>query len=284
MYPNGRYMTRSPGRHFGPAPGLDTAARNRGDRFNRFVREDQAPTSTSPEGYGMKTPFAPIVAGGMAGVGRITWTTAGNVLAGGPMTGSGSIALTTAGNVSLIASLTGSGAWSLTKGIAGLSGVVTLTGSGAMSINGQGNLGATVPMTGSGSWSLTGSGDVRMKLSMTGGWTPYTTLSPENLAASVWNAALANYPNAGSAGNTLSLAGSGGVDYNALAAAVWAYIIDAGLSAEQSMRIYGAVLAGKVSGAGTGTEIFTGIDGTTVRVTSTVDAAGNRTLVTVNGA
>lgn len=224
MYPNGRHMTRSPGRHFGPGPGLDTAARNQGDRFNRFVRTDQARTATTPDGYGMRTPFAPIKAGSMAGVGKITWSISGNVLAGGPMTGSGSVALTPAGNLSLIASLTGSGAWSLTKGIAGLSGVVTLTGSGAMSINGQGNLGATVPMSGSGSWSLTGSGDVRMKLSMTGGWTPYTTLSPENLAANVWNAAAASFNEAGTMGSKLNTASSGGVDLDALAQAVWEYL------------------------------------------------------------
>ena len=35
---------------------------------------------------------------------------------------------------------------------------------------------------------------------------------------------LANYQNDGSAGKALSAAGSGGVDYNALANAVWTYL------------------------------------------------------------
>lgn len=50
--------------------------------------------------------------------------------------------------------------------------------------------------------------------------TPYTELSPQSLSDAVWSALLANYPDAGTAGNTLSLAGSGGVDYNTLAAAI----------------------------------------------------------------
>ena len=45
--------------------------------------------------------------------------------------------------------------------------------------------------------------------------------------------------------------------------------------------IYAAAsAAGKVSGAGSGTETFKGLDGTTTRLTVTVDASGNRTGVT----
>lgn len=50
--------------------------------------------------------------------------------------------------------------------------------------------------------------------------TPYTELSPQSLSDAVWSAILSEYPDAGTAGNTLALAGSGGVDYNTLAAAV----------------------------------------------------------------
>lgn len=224
LYPNGRHMTRSPGRHFGPAPGLDTAARNRGDRWNRFL-SGMAQTTTTPEGYGMRTPWAPIKVGGMAGKGSFAFTITGNILSGGPMTGAGSFALAAPdASLAMISSMSGSGAWSLVKGIAALSGVVTLTGTGAMSINGQGNLGATVPMSGTGAWSLTGAGDVRMKLSMTGGWTPYTELSPENLAANVWGALATSFNDAGTMGAKLNTASSGGVDMNALAEAVWEYV------------------------------------------------------------
>jgi len=46
-----------------------------------------------------------------------------------------------------------------------------------------------------------------------------------------------------------------------------------------AMEIMAAVLAGEISGAGTGTEVFLGIDGVTTRVTVTVDGAGNRSTV-----
>ena len=42
----------------------------------------------------------------------------------------------------------------------------------------------------------------------------------------------------------------------------------------------GAMAAGVVSGAGTSTETFKGLDGTTNRVQATVDASGNRTIMT----
>ena len=47
-------------------------------------------------------------------------------------------------------------------------------------------------------------------------------LTVAGITNSIWNAMLTNYGTTGSAGNTLSLAGSGGVDYATLAAAVLA--------------------------------------------------------------
>lgn len=47
-----------------------------------------------------------------------------------------------------------------------------------------------------------------------------------------------------------------------------------------AMQIIAAVVAGKISGAGTGTEVFLGIDGVTTRATVTVDGSGNRSGVT----
>jgi hypothetical protein len=52
--------------------------------------------------------------------------------------------------------------------------------------------------------------------------------------------------------------------------------IETDTTLRQAMRIMAAVLAGKVSGAGSGVESFTGLDGATPRVDVTTDAAGNR--------
>jgi hypothetical protein len=44
----------------------------------------------------------------------------------------------------------------------------------------------------------------------------------------------------------------------------------------QAVQYIGAITAGRVSGAGTGTEVFKGLDEATTRVTITVDSSGNR--------
>ena len=45
-----------------------------------------------------------------------------------------------------------------------------------------------------------------------------------------------------------------------------------------ALEVISAGVAGNLSGAGTGTEVFVGLDGSTTRFTSTVDASGNRTV------
>lgn len=52
-----------------------------------------------------------------------------------------------------------------------------------------------------------------------------------------------------------------------------------GKSLQAALQIVAASVAGKVSGAGTGTEVFKGLDGATTRMTVTADASGNRTAV-----
>lgn len=137
------------------------------------------------------------------------------------------------------------------------------------------------------------------------GTTAEAGVTVDNVVNGVWNAILTNYPTSGSAGNTLALAGSGGVDYNALATAVWAYAtrtltsgtppteaqiaeavmtyaVESGWTTEELLRVFAAVLAGKVSGAGTGTETFRDINDTKNRVTATVDSNGNRSNITLD--
>jgi len=48
----------------------------------------------------------------------------------------------------------------------------------------------------------------------------------------------------------------------------------------QALQCIAAIVAGKVSGAGTGTEVFKGLDGETTRATVTADTSGNRSNVT----
>ena len=55
--------------------------------------------------------------------------------------------------------------------------------------------------------------------------------------------------------------------------------VESGKTLRQALRIIAAVVAGKVSGAGTGTETFRSLDDTANRAVVTVDANGNRTAV-----
>lgn len=77
-----------------------------------------------------------------------------------------------------------------------------------------------------------------------------------------------------------SILAAADVPVSTVAAAVWARTVDGSITAEQSLRLMNAVLGGKVSGAGTGTETFRDPADAKNRVVSTVDATGNRTSVT----
>ncbi len=52
-----------------------------------------------------------------------------------------------------------------------------------------------------------------------------------------------------------------------------------GVEMQSALQYIAASTAGKVIGAGTGTEVFTGLDGLTTRLIITVDANGNRSAI-----
>lgn len=223
LWPNARYMTLVAGRHSGSAPGLDARAQVvRGNRMNRFVGETFVDNASTPDGYGMRSPFPPIKAGSMSARQSVAEVSGyGALLSGGPMEGDGSFSLSGSAGLSLIVGLEGNAVIASFSGNgAELKLTIGLSGDGSWSLSGTPNLAMIVPFAGSGSFSFSGSGDLRGKLSMQGEWTPYTELSPESLARAVWSALLAQYPDAGTAGKALSTASSGGVDLDALAQAV----------------------------------------------------------------
>lgn len=218
----------------------------------------------------------------IAGAGTTAFAITGGVNGEATIVGSGDITSATAQLViSMVATLAGSGTVADADLRGYLNAVATLTGSGDITaaIAALGWLGAATSGSGTIS-SATPYATGTLAATIRG----YSDLTPEGLRDLVWNATAASYTTSGTMGQKVNSAASGGVDLNALAAAVWQYVIENGLTAENVLRIYGAVLSGKVSGAGTGTEVFTGLDGTTVRVTSTVDGDGNRTTVVVDGA
>jgi len=66
------------------------------------------------------------------------------------------------------------------------------------------------------------------------------------------------------------------------ATAVLAATVEGVVTVAESLRIQNAVLAGKVSGAGTGTETFRGINDDKDRVVATTDSSGNRTAIVLD--
>ncbi len=72
-------------------------------------------------------------------------------------------------------------------------------------------------------------------------------------------------------------------DISAIAAGVWAEILEGTLDATEVMRIMLSALAGKSSGGGTGTVAFRDDADSKDRISATVDSTGDRTAVTKDG-
>jgi hypothetical protein len=190
MYPNGRFMSRSPGRHFGVAPGLDVYYRGLGDRFNQYANSNRAPTASSPDGYDVKGLVPARRAGSMSALVPFADATfTGALLQGGPMQGSGAVTWTTPNaSLSLTTSMTGTAVITLSGNTSVLRLVIGMDGAGTISFTGAGGLSMIVPFDGTGAFGITGAGDLKGRLSMDGSWTPFTALSPEGLAAAVLDA------------------------------------------------------------------------------------------------
>ena len=220
----------------------------------------------------------PRVAGGLSA--RNTITGSGNATAtaqsgyniDATITGSGGVdsASTFLGLiVTLAATLTASGGISSASANALATMVATLTGSGDVSATAAGlaELGAT--LTGSGG----AVGNNTALMDITANIRGYGDLTPEGIRDTVWNAILANYPEAGTAGSTLASAGAAGDPLLG--------VVEGTLTLRDVQRIVLSVLAGQVTGAGSGTETFKGQAGEN-RVVSTVDNDGNRSSVTLD--
>lgn len=262
-----------------------------GSRLNTQIGTDGngfKRTSSAPDGYGMKAPFPPVKAGGISAwndpIAQLSMT--GALLQGGPMEGSGSMEFTAPdGSLSLVISMSGNVAIAtLTGDSMVLRMTVGLNGTGAFQLTGTNNLALIVPFEGAGTVLTMGAGatDLRGLLSMEGEWTPFTELSPEGLANAVWSSLAAQYNDAGTMGNKLNTASSGGVDLNALAAAVHQYALEGGYTFEEVTRIMASALAGTSQKTGS-TIVFTGLDGATDRITGSFDAENNRTGVILDG-
>lgn len=141
--------------------------------------------------------------------------------------GSASFSLTT--NTPLLtASIGGTGATNFTvSGNPSLLGAVASGGGSAtFSVTSSATIlpsnDAPPARTAAASFTITGNLTPYAIGNMVGASLPYTVLSPASLAAAVWQSNKTDFNDVGTMGNALNNAASGGVDYSALASAVWA--------------------------------------------------------------
>lgn len=176
------------------------------------------------------------------GDGEATASIAGGVNGEATLAGTGTLTGTGALIISMVAALTGSG----TITDADIVGYLQL----AATLAGEGDLAGAATAIGHAAAALSGSGDAD------GLATALGTLAAEITVT----------------GDLLTTANVGD--------AVWAVLIEAGLTAQQAMRVIAAATAGKVSGAETATITFrNAVADNADRIVATV-SSGNRTAIT----
>lgn len=170
---------------------------------------------------------------GMPAEGSATFSITTNNPAGELISsGEGSATFTVVTNTPLLtASINGEGSstFAITANVPILGAVADLTASISFTITTNNPiifpLDDTSPLrTGSATFSFSGLLTRYAIGHMEGSALPYTELSPQSLAAAVWDSSLVDYQQDGSAGKSLSTASSGGVDLNLMAQAVWEYL------------------------------------------------------------
>ena len=107
---------------------------------------------------------------------------------------------------------------------------------------------------------------------MAGNITPFTELSPQNLASAVWSALATANNEPGTMGEKLNDAGA--------AANPWTEVIESGFTASDILKLIAAATAGKARDAETASVKFRDLNDTKDRITATVDGNGNRTAIT----
>jgi len=277
-------LSKHPGRDVGG--GAIGLGMNRGD-FRKsspsravFTNAAWDKKSGVPDGY--RPPYTwtlPLTAGGLSarntisGAGAASIAMAGGVNGAATLAGSGDLTGTAALIVSLVAALSGSGTITSATAQAFLNLASSLAGSGdlAGSARALAHAAAALSASGTATATIRATGALASSITVTG-----DALTSANVASSVWGAIATNSNASGSMGEKLNDAGSAGNP--------WATVIEAGLTAEAFLRIIAAAVAGESAGSPGGPITFTGLDGSTIRISGTADADGNRSGVTVDGA
>lgn len=179
--------------------------------------------------------------------------------------GAGSIvSASIAGGLNAVAELAGAG--DITGAALGLivQGVAAIAGTGALTADIVGKLDAAATIAGSGDLtaalgaladavcSMSGTGSVAASVTATGSMsadiTPFTELSPQALAASVWNAVAASYVAAGTMGEKMNSAASAGDPWSTAIPGAYAAGTAGHKLGSVPANVWSEILSGHVSG------------------------------------
>lgn len=146
-----------------------------------------------------------------------------NAEMGFPRSGSTTITINGTASGGLIVGATGTATISI-NGAAAIVASLNATGSATITIDGHAALGAIASLTGETTITVDGHSSIMGLGYMTGTTIETGELTPAGIANAVWSALAASNNVAGTMGNKLNSAASGGVDYTALGVAVWASV------------------------------------------------------------
>lgn len=184
----------------------------------------------------------PQKAGGMSSHNRCTVTVsaAGSGALGRNMQASATITIDASALGGLIAGGVGSATISITAA-GDIVATIGAPGSATVSVGGSADPGAIGWLDGDAVVSVDGEAISYAIGHMTGTTEDLTSMTPAAVASAVWSAVAAEFTDSGSMGAKLNAASAGGVDLDALAAAVWAYgvrtLSDGGLSADSRQQL-----------------------------------------------
>jgi hypothetical protein len=271
-------LAQLPLRQIGGDPGTLRSMWGRGDRMNQSVGQGiSSKLAGIPSGHLAPSSWVlPYKPGAMSSFTNLVVTvTPGtlNLAAGVNISGDSTVTITVnPANGQLIVSASGS--TSITFNLAGnLAGALSAAGSTSFSFTvNNATLGAIVDAVGAALVQVSASANIRATGNLSGDITPFTELSPQSLSAAVWSALASAYNAPGTMGEKLNDAGS--------AANPWTEVIDGTYTASDLLKLIAASAAGELAGSPGGPILIKSVNGTTVRITATVDANGNRTGVT----
>ena len=276
---NTTLLAQLPLRQIGGSPGTFRSMWSRGDRMNQSVGEG-IPSELAGIPYGHLAPSSwvlPYQAGAMSSFTQCVVTvTPGtlNLAAGRNLSGSTTVTVTVdpaAGQLIVSASGSTSIAFTLNGTLAG---ALSAVGSTAITVTvNSPTLGAIVDTVGATLVQITTSATPRATGNMVGNITPFTELSPQNLAAAVWSALAAQFNDAGTMGELMNSAGSDPL----------LEVVEGTLTVKDVLRLLLAVNTGDATGLEGNTMVFRSVDGATIRVQASY-TTGTRDVTTLNPA